>query len=99
MKIVGDAHEELGQTVSSVPIYVRMESASAVDMQIVDLPGFRDFALDFFMNDRRNVLQKIELLFAEAIGPVLCSLQHLKDNTHKREPSTSGSTAARSSGA
>ena len=29
--------------------------------------------------------KKIEQLFAEAIGPVLCSLQQPKDNTHKRE--------------
>lgn len=75
MQIVGDAHEELGQTVSSVPIYVRMESSSSVDMQIVDLPGFRDFALDGskqdladsiihlntgFMKDRRNVMLCVE---------------------------------------
>mmetsp|Transcript_44536 Transcript_44536/g.88249 ORF Transcript_44536/g.88249 Transcript_44536/m.88249 type:complete len:727 (+) Transcript_44536:122-2302(+) len=46
MKLVGDAHEELGETVSSDPIYVRLESVQCVDMQIVDLPGFRDFAVD-----------------------------------------------------
>mmetsp|Transcript_64954 Transcript_64954/g.139107 ORF Transcript_64954/g.139107 Transcript_64954/m.139107 type:complete len:733 (-) Transcript_64954:12-2210(-) len=46
MKLVGDAHEELGESVSVDPIGVRIESPSCVDMQIVDLPGFRDFALD-----------------------------------------------------
>mmetsp|Transcript_19523 Transcript_19523/g.36677 ORF Transcript_19523/g.36677 Transcript_19523/m.36677 type:complete len:152 (-) Transcript_19523:2-457(-) len=46
MKIVGDAHEECGTSVSHEPIYVRIESGKCVDMQIVDLPGFRDFALD-----------------------------------------------------
>lgn len=75
MKTVGDAHEELGQTVSSVPVYVRVESPACVDMQIVDLPGFRDFALDDskrdlsesiiqlvtgFMKDRRNVMLCVE---------------------------------------
>jgi GTP-binding protein EngB required for normal cell division len=75
MKIVGGAHEELGETVSSEPIYVRIESPSCVDMQIVDLPGFRDFALDQgkqaladkiinlvtdFMRDRNNVMLCVE---------------------------------------
>lgn len=75
MKLVGDAHEELGATVSSEPIYVRIESADCVDMQIVDLPGFRDFALDAgkqgladsiqqlvhtFMKDKRNVMLCVE---------------------------------------
>ncbi|CAE7264340.1 DRP5A [Symbiodinium natans] len=46
MKIVGDAHEECGTSVSHEPIYVRIESSKCVDMQIVDLPGFRDFAID-----------------------------------------------------
>lgn len=75
MKIVGDAHEELGETVSPDPIYVRIASPACVDMQIVDLPGFRDFALDsskqelskqitelvaHFMSDRRNVMLCVE---------------------------------------
>ena len=41
---VSEAHEELGKTVSSDPIYIRVESAHCVDMQVVDLPGFRDFS-------------------------------------------------------
>lgn len=75
MKLVGDAHEELGETVSADPIYVRIASPVCVDMQIVDLPGFRDFALDLskaelskqitelvtqFMADRRNVMLCVE---------------------------------------
>lgn len=75
MKLVGDAHEELGETVSAEPIGVRIESAACVDMQIVDLPGFRDFALDQskqqlcdrihdlvmqFMKDPRNVMLCVE---------------------------------------
>lgn len=75
MKIVGDAHEECGKSVSHEPVYVRVESSSCVDMQIVDLPGFRDFALDpaqqelsdkiaelvqHFMNDKRNVMLCVE---------------------------------------
>eukprot|EP00929_Paragymnodinium_shiwhaense_P000383 TRINITY_DN100632_c0_g1_i1.p1 TRINITY_DN100632_c0_g1~~TRINITY_DN100632_c0_g1_i1.p1 ORF type:complete len:755 (-),score=230.45 TRINITY_DN100632_c0_g1_i1:35-2299(-) len=72
---VGKAHEELGETVSIDPIYVRVESPYCVDMQIVDLPGFRDFAMDAgkkdlqgqieslvkrFMNDKNNVMLCVE---------------------------------------
>merc|ERR1719350_2438560 len=75
MKLVGDAHEELGETVSAEPVGVRIESATCVDMQIVDLPGFRDFSVDAskqhlssriselvrsFMMDKRNVMLCIE---------------------------------------
>jgi len=75
MKLVCDAHEELGESVSAEPIYVSIESPVCVDMQIVDLPGFRDFALDSskqvlsdkitelvdkFMRDRRNVMLCVE---------------------------------------
>jgi len=75
MKLVGDAHEELGESVTPDPIYVRIESPACVDMQIVDLPGFRDFALDaskqalsdritelvqVFMRNPRNVMLCVE---------------------------------------
>lgn len=75
MKIVGEAHESCGSDVSEKPVYVRLESANSVDMQIVDLPGFRDFASDAskqalgdkierlvrqFMQDRNNVMLCVE---------------------------------------
>mmetsp|Transcript_83113 Transcript_83113/g.173982 ORF Transcript_83113/g.173982 Transcript_83113/m.173982 type:complete len:730 (-) Transcript_83113:85-2274(-) len=75
MALVGQCHEELGENVSSEAIYVRIESAGCVDMQIVDLPGFRDFAMDAskqhlakqieeldmsFMRDKRNVILCVE---------------------------------------
>mmetsp|Transcript_34384 Transcript_34384/g.103605 ORF Transcript_34384/g.103605 Transcript_34384/m.103605 type:complete len:727 (+) Transcript_34384:103-2283(+) len=75
MALVGAAHEELGESVSSEPIHVRIESPVCVDMQIVDLPGFRDFALDSskqalsdkiselvlgFMKDPHNVMLCVE---------------------------------------
>jgi len=75
MKIIGDAHNELGETVTDIPVWVRIESPSCVDMQIVDLPGFRDFAVDpakqqlskrieemvmNFMKDKRNVMLCVE---------------------------------------
>jgi len=75
MELVGARHEELGADVSSDAVYVRLESANCVDMQIVDLPGFRDFALDTskealarkiealvtrFMQDKNNVMLCVE---------------------------------------
>jgi len=75
MQMVGDAHQELGESVSSDPICVRVESESCVDMQIVDLPGFRDFAVDAakqelsakisdlvggFMKEKKNVMLCVE---------------------------------------
>jgi GTP-binding protein EngB required for normal cell division len=75
MQVIGAAHEELGATVSAEPVFVRIESPHCVDMQIVDLPGFREFALDSqrqaladqistlvqtFMEDPRNVMICVE---------------------------------------
>jgi len=75
MRILGDAHEALGSTVSDQPVYVRVEGQDCVDMQIVDLPGFREFAIDEtkqnladqietmvvrFMKDERNVMICVE---------------------------------------
>lgn len=75
MKLVGAAHEMLGATVTDEPVNVRIESPNCVDVTIVDLPGFRDFALDdekkalaaqieqlvlHFMRDPRNVMLCVE---------------------------------------
>jgi GTP-binding protein EngB required for normal cell division len=75
MHIIGQAHESLGVGVSDDPVYVRLESPWCVDMQVVDLPGFREFALDSsrqaladqienlvtrFMKDERNVMLCVE---------------------------------------
>jgi len=75
MDYLGEAHESLGATVSDMPVNVRIESAHCCDMQVVDLPGFRDFAMDeekqrlaeriqsmveMFMADTRNVMLCVE---------------------------------------
>lgn len=62
MKVVGDAHEQCGSDVTDKPVYVRLESANSVDMQIVDLPGFRDFASD---PSKQALSDKIERLVGE----------------------------------
>jgi len=59
MRVVGEAHEKLGQTVSDVPIRVKVQSSQAVDLGIVDLPGFRAFARDSSMQD---LAMKIEMM-------------------------------------
>merc|ERR1719422_1412907 len=73
MKLVGDKHEELGEDVSPDPVFVRIESPGCVDMQIVDLPGFRDFALD---DAKQRLAQKIEDLdtsfMADPRNVILC---------------------------
>ncbi len=87
VRIVGHAHESLGASVSADPCYVRVISPFCVDMQIVDLPGFRDFALDAdkqkladdietmvtrFMMDDRNVMVCVEECGdAEHVGSTL----------------------------
>lgn len=95
MKLVGAAHEELGESVSAEPIYVRIESPGCVDMQIVDLPGFRDFALDTgkqvladkivelvltFMRDRRNVMLCVEQAADAATMSTLAKCREIDPN-------------------
>jgi GTP-binding protein EngB required for normal cell division len=71
MEIIGNAHEELGESVTSEPVFAKVEGPHCVDMQITDLPGFRSFSMNegksrladqieklnqSFMNDDRNVM-------------------------------------------
>mmetsp|Transcript_94729 Transcript_94729/g.203462 ORF Transcript_94729/g.203462 Transcript_94729/m.203462 type:complete len:730 (-) Transcript_94729:87-2276(-) len=75
MEIVGKAHNILGNSVSSEAIHIRVESNKCVDMQIVDLPGYRGFAAEdagrklaedierlnqSFLTDQRNVILCVE---------------------------------------
>ena len=98
MRIVGDAHQSLGNSVSADPVYVRVESPYCVDMQIVDLPGFRDFALDKdkqeladqietlvyqFMSDTRNVMLCVEEAGDAANMATLAKCKKL-DPDHRR---------------
>jgi len=63
MKIIGDAHEMLGASVSKEAVYCRVESPSCVDMQVVDLPGFREFAMD----DSQKALQQSMRAFVRSM--------------------------------
>mmetsp|Transcript_71297 Transcript_71297/g.112975 ORF Transcript_71297/g.112975 Transcript_71297/m.112975 type:complete len:726 (+) Transcript_71297:82-2259(+) len=79
MKIVGDAHEELGESTSDVPVYVRLESANSVDMQIVDLPGFRDFALDASKQTLSDKIDKLVLAFMQNKRNVMLCVEQASD--------------------
>ena len=98
MVVVGDAHQSLGNSVSREPVYVRVESPFCVDMQIVDLPGFRDFALDkakqdladqievlvsSFMADTRNLMLCVEEAGDAANMATLARCKRL-DPDHRR---------------
>lgn len=98
MVVVGDAHQSLGNSVSRDPVYVRLESPFCVDMQIVDLPGFRDFALDkakqdladqietlvsTFMADTRNIMLCVEEAGDAANMATLARCKRL-DPDHRR---------------
>jgi len=98
MMIVGNAHQSLGSSVTRDPVYVRVESPYCVDMQIVDLPGFRDFALDKakqdladqietlvfqFMNDPRNIMLCVEEAGDAANMATLARCKRL-DPDHRR---------------
>jgi GTPase SAR1 family protein len=95
---IGAAHEELGETVSKDPCWVRIESPGCVDMQIVDLPGFRDFSIDDakkdlsrmieelngeFMRDPRNVMLCVEQCGDASTMSTLAKCRDL-DPTFKR---------------
>lgn len=79
MKLVGDAHEELGETVSPDPIYVRLESPFCVDMQIVDLPGFRDFAVDATKQELSNRIEQLVLTFMQNPRNVMLCVEQSGD--------------------
>ncbi|CAJ1400941.1 unnamed protein product [Effrenium voratum] len=79
MELVGNAHEELGETVSADPICVRVQSPSCVDMQIVDLPGFRDFALDQSKQDLCNRIEELVMTFMKDTRNVMLCVEQCGD--------------------
>eukprot|EP00927_Polykrikos_kofoidii_P084553 TRINITY_DN8942_c0_g1_i1.p1 TRINITY_DN8942_c0_g1~~TRINITY_DN8942_c0_g1_i1.p1 ORF type:complete len:745 (-),score=142.62 TRINITY_DN8942_c0_g1_i1:659-2893(-) len=76
---VGKAHEELGETVSSDPVHVRVESPGCVDMQIVDLPGFRDFALDEGKKELQYRIQELVSVFMRDTNNVMICVEQAGD--------------------
>eukprot|EP00929_Paragymnodinium_shiwhaense_P008398 TRINITY_DN112356_c0_g1_i1.p1 TRINITY_DN112356_c0_g1~~TRINITY_DN112356_c0_g1_i1.p1 ORF type:complete len:769 (-),score=208.65 TRINITY_DN112356_c0_g1_i1:125-2431(-) len=76
---VGKAHEELGESISDEPIYVRIESPTCVDMQIVDLPGFRDFALDDSKKALSSRIQELVLTFMRDMNNIMLCVEQAGD--------------------
>jgi GTP-binding protein EngB required for normal cell division len=79
MKIIGDAHEELGETVSREPVYIRIESPTCVDMQIVDLPGFREFAMDQAKQDLGKQIEELVMEFMQNPKNVMLCVEQAGD--------------------
>eukprot|EP00931_Biecheleriopsis_adriatica_P092232 TRINITY_DN66045_c0_g1_i1.p1 TRINITY_DN66045_c0_g1~~TRINITY_DN66045_c0_g1_i1.p1 ORF type:complete len:730 (+),score=175.60 TRINITY_DN66045_c0_g1_i1:59-2248(+) len=79
MQLVGAAHEELGETVSPDPICVRIQSPACVDMQIVDLPGFRDFAMDASKQDLATKIEQLVLTFMRDPRNVMLCVEQCGD--------------------
>jgi len=65
LRAVGSAHEELGRTVSPDPVHLRIEAPSCANLQIIDLPGFRDVAPD---ESNKDICEKIEALVAPVLS-------------------------------
>lgn len=59
LRIISDAHNSLGNSVSRESVNVRIESCACVDMQIVDLPGYRGFAQDGAARDLAMEIEKL----------------------------------------
>mmetsp|Transcript_58137 Transcript_58137/g.123457 ORF Transcript_58137/g.123457 Transcript_58137/m.123457 type:complete len:739 (+) Transcript_58137:146-2362(+) len=79
MMIVGKRHEELGESVSVQPIYVRIESPGCLDMQIVDLPGFRDFAVDERRKDLASKIEELDMTFMRDKRNVMLCVEEAGD--------------------
>jgi hypothetical protein len=52
-----NSNEKIIFQITDIPVNVRLESPDCVDMQVVDLPGFREFALD---EDKQRLADAIE---------------------------------------
>lgn len=79
MQIVGEAHERLGNSVSEVPIRVKVEGADTVDLGLVDLPGFRAYAKDAAMQDLAHKIDKLVHKFMEDENNVMLCVEEAGD--------------------
>eukprot|EP00919_Chromeraceae_sp_WS-2016_P055678 GHVR01132274.1.p1 GENE.GHVR01132274.1~~GHVR01132274.1.p1 ORF type:complete len:620 (+),score=123.12 GHVR01132274.1:134-1993(+) len=79
MELLADAHESLGKTVSKEPICVRIQSPHAVDMQIVDLPGFREFSLDKTKEDLAKEIETLNVSFMKDPRNVMICVEEAGD--------------------
>jgi GTP-binding protein EngB required for normal cell division len=98
MHVVGQAHESLGTNVSEFPVRVKVEGQDCVDLGIVDLPGFRQYAKDAqmqqlaakidklnnsFMTDENNVMIVVEEA-GDAAGFSTLGKAKMIDPTYRR---------------
>uniref|UniRef100_A0A7S2LA20 Dynamin GTPase domain-containing protein n=1 Tax=Zooxanthella nutricula TaxID=1333877 RepID=A0A7S2LA20_9DINO len=79
MTIVGQAHESCGNSVSEVPIRVKVEGADTVDLGLVDLPGFRAYAKDAVMMDLSKKIDNLVHKFMADDNNVMICVEEAGD--------------------
>eukprot|EP00928_Gymnodinium_smaydae_P052964 TRINITY_DN37078_c0_g1_i1.p1 TRINITY_DN37078_c0_g1~~TRINITY_DN37078_c0_g1_i1.p1 ORF type:complete len:730 (+),score=216.91 TRINITY_DN37078_c0_g1_i1:87-2276(+) len=79
MKLVGQAHESLGNDVSEVPIRVKVEGKDCVDLGLVDLPGFRSYAKDAAMQELSRKIEKLVQKFMNDENNVMICVEEAGD--------------------
>lgn len=79
MKILGDSHECLGGTVSKEEVYVRIESPNCVDMEVVDLPGFREFSIDATKQALAEKIKDLDYSFMEDPNNIMICVEEAGD--------------------
>eukprot|EP00927_Polykrikos_kofoidii_P080951 TRINITY_DN77_c0_g1_i5.p1 TRINITY_DN77_c0_g1~~TRINITY_DN77_c0_g1_i5.p1 ORF type:complete len:745 (-),score=189.40 TRINITY_DN77_c0_g1_i5:60-2231(-) len=79
MEIVGKAHESLGNSVTDVPIRVKVQGEDCVDLGLVDLPGFRSYAKDAAMQDLAQKIEKLVFRFMNDENNVMLVVEEAGD--------------------
>lgn len=80
-KIVGDAHESLGKSVTDVPVRVKVEGQDCVDLGIVDLPGFRAYSKDAEGQQLANKIEQLNQKFMNDENNVMLCVEEAGDNS------------------
>jgi len=79
MHLVGQAHESLGNSVTEVPIRVKVEGADCTDLGVVDLPGFRAYAKDAAMQELSTKIDRLVLKFMNDENNVMLCVEEAGD--------------------
>eukprot|EP00397_Hematodinium_sp_SG-2012_P012146 GEMP01012308.1.p1 GENE.GEMP01012308.1~~GEMP01012308.1.p1 ORF type:complete len:502 (+),score=108.65 GEMP01012308.1:251-1756(+) len=79
LQTLANAHESLGANASDIPILVKVESQHCVDMQITDLPGFREFALDDAKQRLADQIEKLNRSFMKNPRNIMICVEEAGD--------------------
>lgn len=83
-ELIGQAHESLGNNCTDIPVRVKVESAGCVDLGLVDLPGFRDFAMDASKQDLSNRIEAMVTTFMKDENNVMICVEQAGDAANLR---------------